>query len=221
MPGPLLADNIFIVGLIYALFAIDHLAVGQTMISRPLVVGPFIGWMTKEPVLGLGAGATIEFFWVHVIPVGIWPIDTTLITALCLYWANKAALPVGTVFAMGFVLAIPCGIMARHIDIWLRQVNNHFSNKVVQGMQAGDEKVLSRVVLVVLVGWFLKSFVLFIVIASAGQWLLQGFAEQCSPAIILAFDFASKVLLLVSLGVLFHFFASRMKKTLTGLARHE
>lgn len=49
---------------------LDGVAVGQFMVSRPIVVGPALGWTFGRPDLGLLVGAVVELLGLPDLPVG-------------------------------------------------------------------------------------------------------------------------------------------------------
>jgi len=56
--------------LLGALLALDGTAVGQFMVSRPLVAGTLAGWVLGDPALGLLVGGILELYSIPVFPVG-------------------------------------------------------------------------------------------------------------------------------------------------------
>lgn len=58
------------VGLLGGLLGLDGTAVGQFMVSRPIVTGALIGWAVGDPVLGITIGAILELYLVVSFPSG-------------------------------------------------------------------------------------------------------------------------------------------------------
>ncbi len=56
--------------LLGALLALDGTALGQFMVSRPLVAGTLAGWILGDPVLGLTVGCLLEIYLLPIFPVG-------------------------------------------------------------------------------------------------------------------------------------------------------
>jgi mannose/fructose/N-acetylgalactosamine-specific phosphotransferase system component IIC len=197
-------------GALYAALALDHIAVGQFMVSRPLVVGPLLGLYFGDPVLGLLAGAAAELLWVHVIPVGLWPIDSTVVAALAVSWTLSSQQPGRATLVLALALAIPCGVFARHADIWFRRQNARFLPWIGARLAAGDEGVLARAVALSLALWFLKAWALFCALGVAGAWAVDALAALCPPRIMLSLDFAGRVLPLLGFAVVLNYFVERI-----------
>ncbi len=60
----------FIVSLVGGLLALDSTAVGQFMISRPLVAGVIAGALAGDAVTGLLIGSTLELYHLATVPAG-------------------------------------------------------------------------------------------------------------------------------------------------------
>ena len=56
--------------LLGGLLALDGTAVGQFMVSRPLVAGVLAGWVVGDPALGLLIGGILEVYFISIFPVG-------------------------------------------------------------------------------------------------------------------------------------------------------
>ncbi|MDE2291208.1 MAG: PTS sugar transporter subunit IIC, partial [Elusimicrobia bacterium] len=53
-----------------AVIETDAVLVGQWLISRPVVVGPLVGWLLGDLAAGLVLGALVEAFCLEELPVG-------------------------------------------------------------------------------------------------------------------------------------------------------
>lgn len=53
-----------------AALELDTVLVGQWMLSRPLVVGPLLGWLAGDLEAGIAMGALTEVFCLEELPVG-------------------------------------------------------------------------------------------------------------------------------------------------------
>ncbi|HUH12294.1 MAG TPA: PTS sugar transporter subunit IIC [Longimicrobiales bacterium] len=59
-----------LLALLGGVVAVDGAALGQVMLSRPLVAGAAAGWIVGRPAEGLVLGALLELFSLIVLPVG-------------------------------------------------------------------------------------------------------------------------------------------------------
>jgi PTS system mannose-specific IIC component len=56
--------------LLGGLFGLDSTAVGQFMVSRPVVAGAITGWVLGNPVLGVAVGGILELYLLVSFPTG-------------------------------------------------------------------------------------------------------------------------------------------------------
>jgi mannose/fructose/N-acetylgalactosamine-specific phosphotransferase system component IIC len=62
--------DLVLVSLLGGVLALDGTAVGQFMVSRPLVAGALTGWVLGDPVTGLAVGALLEVYLLVSFPSG-------------------------------------------------------------------------------------------------------------------------------------------------------
>lgn len=62
--------DLLLVSLVGGLLALDATAVGQFMVSRPLVAGALAGWVLGDPAFGLVVGAVLELYLLVSFPSG-------------------------------------------------------------------------------------------------------------------------------------------------------
>ncbi len=101
----------------------------QIMISRPIVVGPIMGFLAGDVVMGLFMGAIIELLWIRDIPVGtvVPPDETTMailvssVAVLDFHLPGKQQLAL-SVYAL--ILFLPAPYISPRIELLLRGVNN-------------------------------------------------------------------------------------------------
>ncbi|MBI4396296.1 MAG: PTS sugar transporter subunit IIC [Elusimicrobia bacterium] len=198
-------------GFFYAVAALDHIAVGQFMISRPLVVGPLLGWYLGNAPLGLLAGAVVELLWMQPIPMGIRPVDTSIVAALTVVWSLTSSRPGHAVMALSLMLAIPCGMVVRRLDVWSRRQNSRFLPWVAKEIKQGQEGVLTKVVLLAVGYLFVKAFVLFVVFGFAGRFLINAVLSACPPRLYESISFAGRVLPLIGFCAALNYFYERSK----------
>lgn len=99
-----------------ALLELDGLRVGQWMVSRPIVLGPLLGWWLGDAALGALLGAAAEILTLDSLPMGaLVPVNGTVAVAAAV-WVGAAQGVPGLAFAGGLAL----GGCFRVAEIWLR-----------------------------------------------------------------------------------------------------
>lgn len=140
--------------------SLDRTAILQSMVSRPIVASPVIGYMLGDTMTGLLIGCVLELLFIGDLPLGgyIPPNETLisiLITAITLI-GHKALsgifvvnLPAGfnnadIIFILGFVIliSIPMDIICRKADTAVRKHNIRFYNSVVSDLGKGYLKTI-------------------------------------------------------------------------------
>lgn len=206
--------SVCVAGVIYALLALDHIAVGQFMVSRPLVIGPLLGWYWGDPETGLLAGIIVEILWVQVIPVGHFPLDLTSMAAFSVTWGVTLGGGSRAGVVVAFLVAIPAAMVIRAVNVVFRREMSRFTPWVAGRLAAGQESAVSLSVSAGLVLWFVKGFLLFMAIAMAGRGLVYWVFMHGSPTLLLAFDFVGKILPLFAFGAILNYFFTRGKTPL-------
>ncbi len=105
--------GIFGVAAAAAVIELDAVAVGQLMVSRPLVLGPILGAFLGEPAMGASLGFLFELFNIGDLPVGgNVPLNSTVAVSSALLLtlgptpvAMELALPTGLAVGWGHARA--------------------------------------------------------------------------------------------------------------------
>ena len=109
----------------------------QAMISRPVVIAPIIGLLLHNLYAGLVIGAFIELIWLDRIPIGTYIPPNDSITAVV---ATSTAVIAGQklggisppeLIALSILIAIPCGILAKQMDILIIKSNDILSDQAL------------------------------------------------------------------------------------------
>jgi len=124
--------------LLLAFLSLDVSAVGQAMVSRPIVTGPVVGWFLGHPDIGLELGALIELIWIGDLPVGAHlAMDLTMLTgvsvAFTCEWAG-GKYPVEALMTFALAVAIPWAALSTEGDIVMSRFNVrwlHFAQRMV------------------------------------------------------------------------------------------
>jgi len=121
--------------LVGGLLCLDRVFI-QAMISRPIIVAPVVGLLLGNPYAGLIIGAILELFWIDRIPIGIYiPPNDSITAALAASMAILTGQALGVVtrelMALSILLAIPCGIVAKKVDVKIVESNDHLSDQAL------------------------------------------------------------------------------------------
>lgn len=126
----------FPVALLMAFLSLDETAVGQFMLSRPIVTGPLVGWLIGRADIGLEVGALIELIWIGDVPVGAHlPLDLMMLTGTSVALSCELAKNPNPEAAMTYALgvAIPLAALSTEGEIALRKFHIrwlHFAQRM-------------------------------------------------------------------------------------------
>jgi mannose PTS system EIIC component len=152
------------------LFCLDRIFI-QAMISRPIVLAPFIGLLTNNLYAGLIIGAMVELFWIDRIPVGTYiPPNDSVVAILATSFAVLAGQNLGgtsrELIALAIMLAIPFGVISKRIDILIIRSNDVISDQALEDAKIGNVKGIEQKNYLGLIKVFLPV-VLYLLIAQA------------------------------------------------------
>lgn len=176
---------IFGIALVGGVLGLDRTAVGQFMISQPIVAGPLVGWILGDAAAGLVIGAVLELIWVLDMPVGTFvPADSTVgavsATAIAALGGGGHATPDLIGFCVLLTTAMVPVTMA--VDGTVRKRNSRLADRAVSAPGEDAGKKLSRAHLTGLSVFFLKSFVLYLALVPAGLVAVSLFARMPEKA---------------------------------------
>jgi mannose/fructose/N-acetylgalactosamine-specific phosphotransferase system component IIC len=156
----------FPIALLMSFLSLDATAVGQFMVSRPIVTGPLVGWLIGRPDLGIELGALIELIWIGEVPVGAHlPLDLMMLTgtsvALACELAGEQDLQAVMTFALG--ISIPLAALSTEAEIALRKFHVRWLHLAQRLAFNGHFKTFDFLNSVVLAEQWLKGFLMAIV----------------------------------------------------------
>ena len=164
-------SSLVLIAVIGGVLGLDRTAAGQFMISQPIVAGPITGWILGDATVGLIIGALLELIWVMDMPVGTFvPADSTAVTVsstaiAVLGGAGEPVLPV-----IGFSILLTVG-MVPITTVAENRARKWMSRLADMAIAAPGEVVgqrLARAHLSGLVVFFLKSFIVYLVLLPLG-----------------------------------------------------
>ncbi len=180
---PLLFDAhsialVLLAALAGGLIGLDRTALGQIMLSQPLVTGPFVGWLMGDVITGTVIGAVLELIWVLDMPVGTFvPADSTVGTVAATAIAAIGSGGQAGLDVIGFSILLTTAMVPiiMSVDLFVRKRNSALAE--VPSSRDCDDPAgkLARSQAAGLLFFFLKSFVLCLVLVPAGLAALIGF----------------------------------------------
>jgi mannose/fructose/N-acetylgalactosamine-specific phosphotransferase system component IIC len=160
MTGSILMRSISI-SLAGGAISLDRTAAFQTMVSRPLVTAPLVGWMLGNPLMGLAVGVVLELLFIGDLPVGTHiPVNETglavvitsvIATALdamggpgiheVRYFGVTGAL---LLFPPVLLLMIPLNAVYQWADALTRRINARFYHCAERSLESGTHVNLMK-----------------------------------------------------------------------------
>jgi len=153
------------------LIGLDRTAVGQFMISQPIVAGPLVGWILGDLTAGVIIGAVLELIWVVDMPVGTFvPANSTVSAVSATAIAALGSHGDATLPVIGFSLLLTTGMapVTMMIDTAVRKTNSRLAFVVSVVSSAPSGRTLARAQFIGLVMFYLKTFVQYLVFLPAG-----------------------------------------------------
>ncbi|MDH4163364.1 MAG: PTS sugar transporter subunit IIC [Nitrospirota bacterium] len=166
------------VSLLGGLIGLDRTALGQFMISQPIVAASLTGWFLGDAVTGLIIGGILELIWVLDMPIGTFvPADSTVFAVSATGIAVLGAGEPGNVPVMGFSLLLTV-IMApatMYADQLMRQRNAKIPELVLGSTGLPTEASATGWHLAGLIAFLLKSFMLCLGLVTCGLVAVKWF----------------------------------------------
>ncbi len=177
-----------LVAMVAMLAGLDRVALGQFMISRPLVVAPLTGLVLGNPLLGLEVGMLLELLWLGRLPVGaaIPPDDTQVaVAATVLALSMEPVLGVGgmPLVILCVLAAIPLGKFGQVFDRLARSFNDRLAEDGHSHILAGEFHRAERLHLLGLASFAISSLATALVIVLIGSLALLGLAPLLIGAV--------------------------------------
>ena len=195
--------KIVILSLVAALFDLDESAFGRFMISRPIVVAPFFAWILGDIKTGLWIGLTIELLWTSAIPMGASiPYDITVLSILTVVWGMLAAPGNDAALIVAMAVGLPVMIFFKRAELNLRYFNIKISHWVEKGVNEGNEHRIAQGVLLGLILYYLKAFILFLIVLYPGKLLVAFIFARLPYNVVSSFELLLLVLPVVGLGMM-------------------
>lgn len=191
-----------LISTLLAFMSLDVVAVGQFMISRPIVVGPLIGWFLGHPDIGLELGALIELIWIGDLPVGAHlPMDLTILSGVSVAFTCELLghqYPPEAVMTYALGITIPMSALSTEVDVLISKFNVRWVHLAQRMTLGGHFRTFAWINGLVVLELFVKGFLvaafsLTLVHFTSGLFFL--FANILNGRVIEGFYYAHWLLL--------------------------
>jgi PTS system mannose-specific IIC component len=154
-----LFTKIILISFCGGLICLDRVFI-QAMISRPIVIAPLIGLLLNNLYAGLIIGAFVELIWIDRIPVGTYiPPNDSIVAVVATSTAVIAGQKLGGEFtqliALSILMAIPCGILAKKVDVLIIKSNDILSDQALEDAKKSNIRAREKKVYLGLIKVFL------------------------------------------------------------------
>ncbi len=171
-----------ILGVAFAggIIGLDRTAAGQFMVSQPIVAGPLIGWLLGDPTPGIVIGALLELIWVLDLPIGTFvPANATVETVSATSIAALGSPGGASLSVIGFSIVLTTVLVpiTMKVDGLVRKWNSRVAETALAASGGPGRGVLARIQYAGIGLFFLKSFVLDILIIPIGVAAVAVFAH--------------------------------------------
>lgn len=136
------AGTILLAAFVVGLLSLDHTAVGQFMLSQPLVGGWALGLAVGRPAEGLAAGTVFQVLCLRELPVGASiPPDGEMAglagTALYLTLPRSPGWSEGAALGLAVLLFFPLAWLGRSAEVFVRRANGRWTGAVSARISEG------------------------------------------------------------------------------------
>ena len=140
--------EIILISICGSLLCLDRVFI-QTMISRPVVIAPLIGLFLHNPYAGLIIGALFELIWIDRLPLGTYippndSIAAVTATSIALIAGPKLGGASPELIALSVLLAIPCGVLAKQMDVMIIKSTDALSDEALEDAKENNIKAIER-----------------------------------------------------------------------------
>ena len=171
--------QVLIAAVIGGLIGLDRTAVGQFMLSQPVVAGPLTGWLLGDFSAGLIIGGVLELIWVLDLPIGTFvPADSTVaaVAATSTAIIGSGGRPDLAVTGFSLLLTVVMVPVTMYADSLMRQRNRRIIEHAVGKEGMPTERSVTVWHLAGLLAFFLKSFALCLGFVAVGVLLVSLFS---------------------------------------------
>ena len=178
--------SVLSVAFLAALLSLDSTAVGQVMVSQPVVGGWIMGAAVGRPAEGLFAGTLLQLLCMTELRVGASiPPDGSLagLSGVALFLCRPAAGPLTDTAVLGaaVLLFLPAAYAGRWAEIIALRANRRWSNLAETLLKSGRDGRAQFAMVGGLLFFFIKAVLLVGTFLLVGRGLLVAAGEHFSP----------------------------------------
>ncbi len=211
----MLYNQIILSGFLIGLINLDVYAIGQIMISRPVVIGPIVGLGLGDVMSGLIIGAFIELLYLYVIPVGVVvPPNCSIITGIStvLYILICSEIKDSSCLVVILAYTIPLGMIFKRLEIFQRNINVKIVHYIDSAVNQGRLNVVKWVSIPFFLGVFLKASLFSIIAIILGLFVVKIFIGILPSQVWNGITVVYKLLPMLGLAVAFNTFYVKMRE---------
>jgi len=143
-----------VIGLIAGFGILDGRIFGESMIGRPIVLGPMVGLALGDVQTGIIVGGTLELIWMGIMGIGAaTPPDVATGGVL----GTAFAILTGKGPEVALALAVPVAVLAQSLGVLVRIVNAGFLHSADRYAEEGDVAGVARMHLLPIALFFLST----------------------------------------------------------------
>jgi len=174
--------------LLGGLICLDRIIL-QSMIARPVIAAPLMGFFLGDPYSGLLIGAFIELFWIDRLPIGtlIPPNDSLaaiLATTSCIVSSSIIGHNFRQIMVFSMLIYIPCGYIGQKMDIFYISLNDRLAKAALECAAKADIDGVAARHLLSPVLYFVFSFFFILLFLLPGIAMTTFLFPHFSPSIL-------------------------------------
>jgi mannose/fructose/N-acetylgalactosamine-specific phosphotransferase system component IIC len=193
------------ISLVASIISLDVTACWQVMISRPIIIGPLIGYMCGDFVHGMIMGSILELIWINTLPLGASiPLDaaatTVVATASSIFleqwWTSGSE---STAMVLGICYAMPLGTIIKKLDIFVRRFSNQLVYYADKYAKEDNLFMIQAMVIMALLLIVLKYFLFYFISIYLGLYIFRWLIPLLPDSVLAGLGQAR--ILLIALGL--------------------
>lgn len=208
--GVHLLTKIILISFCGSLLCLDRVFI-QAMISRPVVIAPLIGLFFNNLYAGLIIGAIVELIWIDRLPLGTYippndSIAAVMATSIAVIAGPRLGSTSTQLIALAVLLAIPCGALAKQMDVMIIHSNDSLSDKALEDAKDNNIAAIEKKNYLGLIRVFL-SYAVFLFVAQMVfvplvVWIYPKFNQTMLTALSFTYYFLPLLGIAVAINML-------------------